>query len=388
MQHNPRSALGSRWVSRNRAAPGEWDNNNTMTAELGARARGGGSDTAVAAICGTAQIGGSSGVAGRVDEVGCFQQRCTNTNEDDWLRWLWCTVMQSETFDRATGFDDTAHKHLSTLRWCRHHDLNACDGPWSCGVHHLLSVFKKTSVSHSRWARCSGRRATSWQRHRCWGAVKFGPPGSGSGSRGRAAATVDGGNRAPAAKAQQVQGTAQLQLQKRCKSLPTNSAAATKRTPTLAAEVEHTLSTSSWTWEDSFFLEREGMNKVSEKRERECLVNSRQEPPQPSRRSSQMTSQVEALCSRPPRRSSNDNANAWAAQHASAVHHLRNHARRAAWRISRGSQRALALASRLRKSWASSDHLPPVSQASTTRRARPWSPEISGCPSSEGGLVP
>ena len=76
-------------------------------------------------------------------------------------------------------------------------------------------------------------------------AVNFGPPGSRSASGGRAAATVDAGTRAPAAKAQQVQGTAQLQLQERRNSLPTGGAAATKCTATLAAGVEHILSTSS-----------------------------------------------------------------------------------------------------------------------------------------------
>ena len=76
-------------------------------------------------------------------------------------------------------------------------------------------------------------------------AVNFGPPGSRSGSGGRAAATVDVGNRAPAAKAQQTQGTAQMQLQERWNSPPTGSAAATKCTPTLAAGVEHILSTCS-----------------------------------------------------------------------------------------------------------------------------------------------
>ena len=50
-----------------------------------------------------------------------------------------------------------------------------------------------------------------------------------------------------------------------------------------------------------------------------------------------------------------------------------------------GSQRALALASCYKKSWASSDHLPPVSQASTqtgpTLVAREfWIPEFFGSP--------
>ena len=39
-------------------------------------------------------------------------------------------------------------------------------------------------------------------------AVNFGPPGSRSGGRDRAAATVDAGTRAPAAKAQEAQRTA------------------------------------------------------------------------------------------------------------------------------------------------------------------------------------
>ena len=48
--------------------------------------------------------------------------------------------MQSETFERATGFDDTAHQHPSTIRCCPHLDLCTCDRPGSCGVDHLMSV--------------------------------------------------------------------------------------------------------------------------------------------------------------------------------------------------------------------------------------------------------
>ena len=59
---------------------------------------------------------------------------------------------------------------------------------------------------------------------------------------------------------------------------------------------------------------------------------------------------------RPPRRSNKENANAWAAQHAKAVHHRLNHALLAAARISRGSDRALAWANCLRNEWDSSDH--------------------------------
>ena len=41
----------------------------------------------------------------------CFYQQHTNTKEDDWFA---LAVMHSETFERATGFDDTAHQHNST----------------------------------------------------------------------------------------------------------------------------------------------------------------------------------------------------------------------------------------------------------------------------------
>ena len=71
-----------------------------------------------------------------------------------------------------------------------------------------------------------------------------------------------------------------------------------------------------------------------------------------------------------PRRSKRDNAKACAAQRDIAVHHRLNQARLAIARISRGSERTLARANCLRKSCASSDHLPPVSHARTTRRAR------------------
>ena len=81
---------------------------------------------------------------------------------------------------------------------------------------------------------------------------------------------------------------------------------------------------------------------------------------------------------KPPLRSNRDDANAWAAQHARAVHQRRNHAFLAARRISLGSERALARAKCLRNDWASSDHLPPVSHPSTTSRARPCSPVNSG----------
>ena len=94
-----------------------------------------------------------------------------------------------------------------------------------------------------------------------------------------------------------------------------------------------------------------------------------------------MTSEVDRIspsAPKPPLRSNRDDANACAAQHARAVHQRRNHALLAARRISLGSERALARAKCLRNDWASSDHLPPVSHASTTSRARPCSPVNSG----------
>ena len=98
-------------------------------------------------------------------------------------------------------------------------------------------------------------------------------------------------------------------------------------------------------------------------------------------RSAPTTSEVDgnspsAPC--PPRRSNNDIANACAAQQESAVLHLLNQARLATSLISRGSDRALALASCLKKSCASSDHRPPVSHANITSLARPCSPVSSG----------
>ena len=92
MQHNPRSARGSRWVS-------------TVTAALGARARGGGSDTAVAATCGTAQIGGSSCVIGRIDELGCFYEQI---HEHEGGRFAALAVMHTDA------------------EW----DFRACNGVW------------------------------------------------------------------------------------------------------------------------------------------------------------------------------------------------------------------------------------------------------------------
>ena len=90
-------------------------------------------------------------------------------------------------------------------------------------------------------------------------------------------------------------------------------------------------------------------------------------------RSPQTTSEVVGTlpsAPKPPRRSSNDMANACAAQHDNAVHQRLNHERRATARISGGSDLALARARCRKKSWASSDHLLPVSQARTTKRAR------------------
>ena len=81
---------------------------------------------------------------------------------------------------------------------------------------------------------------------------------------------------------------------------------------------------------------------------------------------------------KPPRRSNSDIANACAAQHDNALHQRLNQERRATARISGGSDLALAWARCRKKSWASSDHRPPVSQARTTKRARPNSPVNSG----------
>ena len=78
------------------------------------------------------------------------------------------------------------------------------------------------------------------------------------------------------------------------------------------------------------------------------------------------------------RRSKRDNAKACAAQQDIAVHHRLNQARLAIAQISCGSEWTLARASCLRKSCASSDHLPPDSHARTTRRARPCPPVNSG----------
>ena len=85
-----------------------------------------------------------------------------------------------------------------------------------------------------------------------------------------------------------------------------------------------------------------------------------------------------AISPRRPRRSISDVANACAAQHDHAVHHRLNQERRATARISLGSDLALARTRCLKKSRASSDHLPPVSQARTTKRARPCSALNSG----------
>ena len=80
----------------------------------------------------------------------------------------------------------------------------------------------------------------------------------------------------------------------------------------------------------------------------------------------------------PPRRPSNDAANDLAAAHEMIPYQRSLHACYSRRCVSRGSDRARALANSRRKMLASSDHLPPTSKARTTRRARAPSPTNSG----------
>ena len=78
------------------------------------------------------------------------------------------------------------------------------------------------------------------------------------------------------------------------------------------------------------------------------------------------------------RRSRRERANALAALQAKRQLHRHNHGCRARLLVALGRPRTFALANCRRKSWHSSDHLPPTSQANTTKRERPNRPANSG----------
>ena len=78
------------------------------------------------------------------------------------------------------------------------------------------------------------------------------------------------------------------------------------------------------------------------------------------------------------RRSRRERANALAALQAKRQLQRHNHACRARLLVALGRPRTFALAKCRRKSWHSSDHLPPTSQAKTTKRERPNRPANSG----------
>ena len=71
-------------------------------------------------------------------------------------------------------------------------------------------------------------------------------------------------------------------------------------------------------------------------------------------------------------------ANALAALRAKRQLQRHNHACRARLLVALGRPRTFALANCRRKSWHSSDHRPPTSQANTTKRERPNRPANSG----------
>ena len=90
-----------------------------------------------------------------------------------------------------------------------------------------------------------------------------------------------------------------------------------------------------------------------------------------SYRWSRTTSAEEGATPSQQRLSRRDSAKALAAAHAGSVFHLLIHALLIASLKSSGSSHTLASASKWRKVRASPDHLPPTSQASTTKRALP-----------------